>query len=71
MIIVDVAEDIGCTLKVKCRPVRSDGHKGEIFTSMASTPIAVHRPESNLDLDTGIAAADEEEEEEEHEDNTA
>jgi hypothetical protein len=37
---------------VKCRPVRSDGHKGEIFTSMPSLLIAVHRPESNLDLDT-------------------
>lgn len=25
--------DTNCMLKVKCRPVRSDGHKGEIFTS--------------------------------------
>lgn len=28
--------DAGCVLKVKCRPVRSDGHKGEIFTSKPS-----------------------------------
>eukprot|EP01034_Spumella_vulgaris_P034055 gene34055-41998_t len=28
--------DIGCTLKAKCRPVRSDGAKGEIFTSKGS-----------------------------------
>ena len=25
--------DVGCVFKVKCRPVRGDGHKGEIFTS--------------------------------------
>lgn len=28
--------DVGCVLKVKCRPVRADGWKGEIFTSKAS-----------------------------------
>ena len=30
------AADIGCELKVKCRPVRSDGVRGEIFTSKAT-----------------------------------
>lgn len=28
-------EDVGCTLKVKCRPVRADGYRGEVFTSKA------------------------------------
>lgn len=31
--------DVGCVLKVKCRPVRRDGFKGEIFTSKPSAPI--------------------------------
>eukprot|EP01034_Spumella_vulgaris_P034054 gene34054-41997_t len=31
--------DIGCTLKAKCRPVRSDGAKGEIFTSKGSVEV--------------------------------
>lgn len=34
-------EDVGGELKVKCRPIRSDGHKGEIFTSKASAVITV------------------------------
>jgi hypothetical protein len=29
-------EDDGCVLKVKCRPVRADGYKGEVFTSKPS-----------------------------------
>ena len=29
-------EDKGCCFKVKCRPVRSDGYKGEIVTSLQS-----------------------------------
>lgn len=29
-------DDVGCQLKVKCRPVRVDGVKGEIFTSKSS-----------------------------------
>lgn len=29
-------EDVGCVLKVKCRPVRIDGYKGEVFTSRPS-----------------------------------
>jgi hypothetical protein len=33
-------EDVGCVLKVKCRPVRVDGYKGEVFTSKASAVIA-------------------------------
>lgn len=33
-------EDLGCVLKVKCRPVRVDGYKGEVFTSKPS-PIIV------------------------------
>ena len=33
------AQDIACILKVKCRPVRIDGHRGEIFTSKPSAPI--------------------------------
>ena len=32
-------EDMGCVLKVKCRPVRIDGHKGEIFTSKPTKTI--------------------------------
>ena len=32
-------EDEGCVLKVKCRPIRSDGYRGEIFTSKASPVI--------------------------------
>ena len=28
-------EDKGCTLKLKCRPIRVDGYKGEVFTSKA------------------------------------
>lgn len=37
-------EDVGCVLKVKCRPIRSDGHKGEIFTSKASAVIVSSIP---------------------------
>lgn len=29
-------KDVGCVLKVKCRPIRNDGIRGEIFTSKAS-----------------------------------
>ena len=36
---VIVENDANCILKVKCRPVRIDGHKGEIFTSKPSAPI--------------------------------
>ena len=25
--------DVGCEFKVKCTPVRSDGYRGEVFTS--------------------------------------
>ena len=32
-------EDIGCTLKVKCIPVRSDGYTGEVVTSKPSAVI--------------------------------
>jgi hypothetical protein len=32
-------DDIGSVLKVKCRPVRIDGYKGEVFTSKASIEI--------------------------------
>ena len=32
-------EDIGCSFKVKCRPVRSDGYKGEIVTSLSSKEV--------------------------------
>ncbi len=28
--------DIGCEFKVKCTPVRSDGYRGEVFTSKSS-----------------------------------
>jgi hypothetical protein len=35
-----VEQDLGCTLKVKCRPIRIDGSKGEIFTSKSSRKIA-------------------------------
>ena len=30
------ADDAGCTFKLKCRPVRSDGYRGEVFTSKPS-----------------------------------
>jgi len=33
---VVTADDIGSTLKAKCRPIRSDGTVGEIFTSKSS-----------------------------------
>ena len=39
-------EDVGCVLKVKCRPIRSDGHEGEIFTSKPSAVVV-----SKLELD--------------------
>ena len=29
-------DDEGCTFKVKCRPLRSDGYRGELFTSKPS-----------------------------------
>ena len=32
-------EDLGCTLKVKCCPVRLDGYKGEVCTSKPSKAI--------------------------------
>ena len=32
-------DDVGCTLKVKCRPIRADGYKGEVFTSQPSAVI--------------------------------
>lgn len=41
-------DDIGCELKVKCRPIRSDGVRGEVFTSKACPKIsaAVRRLDS-------------------------
>ena len=33
-------DDIGAELKVKCRPIRSDGWKGEIFTSKSSAIVS-------------------------------
>lgn len=36
------ASDKGCVFKVKCRPVRRDGYRGEVFTSKPSTVIADH-----------------------------
>jgi hypothetical protein len=36
------AEDVGCVLRVKCRPTRSDGVQGEISTSACSEEV---RPE--------------------------
>lgn len=41
-------EDVGCVLKVKCRPIRSDGHKGEIFTSKASAVITCEQEPPSL-----------------------
>ena len=35
-------EDIGCILKVKCIPVRSDGYRGEIFTSKPSCVVGAN-----------------------------
>ena len=36
--------DIGSIYKVKCRPVRSDGHRGEIFTSKPSAEVLRSEP---------------------------
>ena len=36
---VVTSEDENCTFKVKCRPVRSDGCRGELFTSKPSKKI--------------------------------
>jgi hypothetical protein len=33
------AADVGCTLKAKCRPTRTDGAQGEIFTSKSSDTV--------------------------------
>jgi hypothetical protein len=30
-------EDVGWTFKVKCRPIRSDGYRGDVFTSLPSS----------------------------------
>ena len=49
-------EDVGCTLKVKCRPVRSDGAQGEIFTSKPFGPITAQqavRPKASAGGDGG------------------
>ena len=56
-------DDVGCTLKVKCRPVRSDGLKGEIFTSKPSQVIA-ESESGTIDI---VAKEIKEEEEEEKE----
>ena len=44
--------DIGCELKVKCRPVRADGVRGEVFTSKACPKIlsAAETTSSNKDI---------------------
>ncbi len=31
--------DIGCTLKVKCRPIREDSYRGDVVTSLPTNPI--------------------------------
>ena len=31
--------DIGCTLKVKCRPIRDDAYRGDVVTSLPTNPI--------------------------------
>jgi hypothetical protein len=31
--------DVGCQFKLKCRPVRSDGYRGEVFTSKPSATV--------------------------------
>ena len=33
-------DDVGCTLKAKCRPMRADGTKGELATSKPSAVVA-------------------------------
>ena len=33
-------DDVGCTLKAKCRPMRADGTKGELATSKPSSVVA-------------------------------
>lgn len=40
-ILILTDEDIGCVLKVKCRPIRADGYKGEVFTSKPSPVITI------------------------------
>jgi hypothetical protein len=34
-----LTDDLGCCLKAKCRPTRSDGAQGEIFTSSSSEEV--------------------------------
>lgn len=41
------ADDIGCTLKSKCRPIRTDKVAGEIFTSKSSAVIAKAKPKAS------------------------
>lgn len=56
------ADDIGCEFKVKCRPVRSDGVRGEIFTSKASpkveacADVSTNDPNSNTDKPPSVVA---------------
>ncbi len=44
---INFADDIGCTLKSKCRPVRTDKVAGEIFTSKSSAVIAKAKPKAS------------------------
>jgi hypothetical protein len=37
--IIFALDDLGCCLKAKCRPTRSDGAQGEIFTSSSSEEV--------------------------------
>ena len=45
--VVDI-KDVGFEFKVKCIPIRSDGYKGEVFTSKSSGKCVEYVP-SNID----------------------
>lgn len=52
-------KDVGCELKVKCRPCRSDGAYGEIFTSKA-TPIVSDVPSNILPMNASESVSTDE-----------
>lgn len=43
-------EDVGCTLKSKCRPTRNDNLQGEIFTSKSSGKILKAKAKSTTNI---------------------
>ena len=54
-------EDVGCTLKVKCIPVRSDGYAGEVVTSKPSAVVVGEHGEVIPGAGAGAGGLEEEE----------